>query len=136
MFHLGSGMVVWASRKQPIVTLLSVEVEYVIATSTTCQAVWLRRVLDGLKQQQQGSTTIYCDNTSAIALSKNSVFHQNNKHIDTRYHFIRELVSNGEVHLKPCRTSDQLADIFTKPLAVDLFEFHKRNLGVARLAET
>ena len=98
--------------------------------------MWLRRVLDGLKKKQQGSTTIYCDNTSAIALSKNSVFHQKRKHIDTRYHFIRELVSNGEVHLKPCRTSDQLVDIFMKPLAVDLFEFHKRNLGVVSLVET
>ena len=136
VFHLGSGVIAWASKKQPIVTLSSAEAEYVAATSAACQAVWLRRVLDGLKQKQQGSTAIYCDNTSAIALSKNSVFHQKSKHIDTRYHFIRELVSNGEVHLKPCRTSDQLADIFTKPLAVDLFEFHKRNLGVVSLAET
>ena len=79
---------------------------------------------------------IYYDNTSAITLSKNSVFHQKRKHIDTIYHFIRELVRNGEVHLKPCRTNDQMADIFTKPLAVDLFEFHKRNLGVVSLAET
>ena len=136
VFHLGSGVIAWASKKQPIVTLSSAEAEYVAATSAACQAVWLRRVLDGLKQKQQGSTAIYCDNTSAIALSKNSVFHQKSKHIDTRYHFIRELVSNGEVHLKPCKSSDQLADIFTKPLAIDVFEFHKRNLGVVSLAET
>ena len=68
---------------------------------------------------------IYCDNTSTITLSKNSVFHQKNKHIATRYHFIREFVSNGEVHLKPCKSSD-----------LDVFEFHKRNLGVISLAET
>ena len=74
--------------------------------------------------EQQRSTKIYCDNTSAIALSKNSVFHQKRKHIGTRYHFIRELVSNGEVHLKPCKSSDQLANIFTKPLVIDLFDFH------------
>ena len=64
------------------------------------------------------------------------MFHQKRNDIDTRYHFIRELVSNGEVHLKPCRMSDQMADIFTKPLAVDLFEFHKRHLGFISLAET
>jgi len=95
VFHLGSCVISWASKKQHIMTLSSTKVEYVATTSTACQAVWLRRVLDGLKQKQQISTSIYCDNTSAIALSKNTVFHQKRKHIDTKYHFIRELVSNG-----------------------------------------
>ena len=126
----------WASKKQPIVTLSPAGAEYVGATSTSCQAVWLRRVFDGLKQKNQGSITIYYDNTSVIALSKNSVSHQKSKHIYSRYHFIRELVSNGEVHLKPCKSSDQLADIFTKSLAQDVFEFHRRNLGVVCLVDT
>ena len=116
VFLLVLGFISWESKKQPIVTLSSTKAEYVATTSATCQAVWLRRVLGRLKQKQQGSTTIYCDNTSTIALSKNSVFHQKSKHIDTRYHFIRELVSKGEDHLKPCKSSDQLANIFTKPL--------------------
>ena len=64
------------------------------------------------------------------------MFHQKSKHIDTRFHFIRELVINVEVHLKPCISRDQLANIFAKPLAIDVFEFHKRNLGVVSLAET
>ena len=76
VFHIGPGVIAWASKKQSIVTLSSVKQEYVATTSTTCQAVWLRRVLDRIKQKQQGSTTIYCDNTSTIALSKNSVFHR------------------------------------------------------------
>ena len=71
-----------------------------------------------------------------ISLSKNSVFNQKRNYIDIRYHFIRELISNGEVHLKPCKSSDKLADIFTKSLAKYVFEFHKRNLGVISLAET
>ena len=64
------------------------------------------------------------------------MFHQKRKHIDTRYHFIRELVSNGEVHLKPCKSSVQLDDIFNKSLEKDVFEFHRRNLGVVSLVET
>ena len=61
------------------------------------------------------------NNYSAISLSKNHVFHKKTKHIDTRYHFIRELVNNKEICLEFCRSEDQLADIFTKPLARDTF---------------
>ena len=75
VFHLGLGVIEWESKKQPIVTLSSAEAEYVAVTSAACQAVWLRRVLDGLRQQQKESTTIYYDKTSAIALSKNILFH-------------------------------------------------------------
>ena len=88
VFHLGLGVIAWESKKQPI-TLSSEEVEYVATTSVACQVVLLRRVLHGLKNKQQGSTSIYCDNTLAIALSKNSMFHQKRKHIDTRHRFIR-----------------------------------------------
>ena len=52
-FHISSGVIAWASKKHPIVTLSLAEAEYVAATSATCQAVWLRKVLDGLKQKQQ-----------------------------------------------------------------------------------
>ena len=133
VFHLGSGVISWASKKLSIATLSSAKAKYLVAT---CQAVWLRRVFDGLKHKQPGSTIIYCDNTSMIALSNNTMFHQNIKHIDTTYHFIRELVSNGEVHLKPCKSSDQLADIFTKSIEKDVFEFYRRNIGVVSLVET
>ena len=71
-----------------------------------------------------------------ITLSKNSVFHQKSKYIDTRYHFIRELVSEGKVHFKPCKSSNQSVDIFTKSLEKYVFEFHRRSLGVVSLDET
>eukprot|EP00253_Pinus_taeda_P012844 PITA_12844 len=116
VFHMGSGAISWASKKQPVVSLSTTEVEYVAATTATCQAVWLRRVLRDLCHEQGKGTTIYCDNNSAIALSKNSVFHKRTKHIDTKFHFIRELVNNGEIVLQRCRTENQLADILTKPL--------------------
>eukprot|EP00253_Pinus_taeda_P016368 PITA_16368 len=99
VFHMGSGAISWASKKQPVVALSTAEEEYVAATAAACQAVWLRRVLRDLCHEQENGTTIYCDNNSAIALSKNSVFHKRTKHIDTKFHFIRELVNNGEVVL-------------------------------------
>eukprot|EP00253_Pinus_taeda_P005804 PITA_05804 len=99
VFHMGSGAISWASKKQPVVSLSTAEAEYVAATAIACQAVWLRRVLRDLCHEQENGTTIYCDNSSAIALSKNSVFHKRTKHIDTEFHFIRELVNNGEIVL-------------------------------------
>ena len=101
-------------KKQPIVTLYSAEAEYVAATGAACQAVWMIRMLKYLSQNQQEPTTIFRDNNSSISLSKNHVFHKKTKHIDTRYHFIRELVNNKEICLEFCRDEDQLVDIFTK----------------------
>ena len=104
VFHMGSGAISWASKKQPIMALSTTELEYVAATAATCQAVWMRRMLRSLCHEQVKGTTIYCDNSSAISLSKNLVFHKRMKHIDAKYHYIRELVSNGEIVLMHYRT--------------------------------
>ena len=120
-FHFRTGVVSWASKKQPIVTVSSAEAKYVAATSVACQAIWMRRVLKDLSQNHQEPTTIIYDNNSAIALSKNHVFHKRTKHIDTRFHFIRELVNNKEICLEFCKFEDQLADMFIKPLEKDTF---------------
>ena len=90
-------------------------------TTTTCQAVWMRVMLRDLCHEQVKGTTIYCDNSSAIALSNNSVFHKSTKHIDAKYNFIRELVNNGEVVLNHCRTQEQFADIFDKTIGEEKF---------------
>eukprot|EP00253_Pinus_taeda_P025045 PITA_25045 len=113
VFNMGSGAISWASKKQSIVALSTAEAEYVAATAAACQSVWMRRMLRSLGQEQAKATVIFCDNSSAIALSKNS---KRTKHIDTRFHYIRELVNNGEIVLEHCRTHEQVADILTKPL--------------------
>eukprot|EP00253_Pinus_taeda_P031184 PITA_31184 len=95
VFHMGSRAISWASKKQFIVALSTAEAEYVAATAAACQAVWMRRMLRSLGREQAKATVIFCDNSSAIALSKNSVFHKRTKHIDTRFHYIIELVNNG-----------------------------------------
>ena len=125
VFHMGSGAISWASKKQPIVALSTAEEEYMAATAAACQAVWMRRMLRSLCQEQATTTIIFCDNSSAIALSKNSVFHKRTKHIDIKFHYIRELVNNGEIILQHCRTQEQVADILTKPLDQKSFEFLK-----------
>lgn len=81
-------------------------------------------------QEKEKGTVIFCDNSSAIALSKNSVFHKRRNHIDTKFHYIRELVNNGEIVLVHCRTQEQVADIMTKPLGQKSFEFLGKCLGM------
>jgi hypothetical protein len=129
-FLLGTGLISWASKKQPIVTISSVEAEYVATTSTSCHAVWLRRILSDLTHEEKEPTPIFCDNSSTIALSKNHVFHRKSKHIDTHYHFIHELVNDGSIMLQFCGSKEQLADIFTKPLGRNTFEFQRQHLGI------
>ena len=94
-----------------------------VATSAACDVVWLRRLLVDLTHEEEDPNPIFYYNNSAIALSKNHVFHKKSKHIDTQFHSIRELVMNGEISIQFCKTQDQLENIFTKPLAWDTFKF-------------
>ncbi|CAL9026855.1 unnamed protein product [Prunus brigantina] len=129
-FHLGSGVFSWASVKQSSVALSTAEAEYVSAAEATAQAVWLRFVLSDFGEEQVEATPILCDNTSAIAITKNPVHHHKTRHINRRFHFIRDALQNGEIDLLYCRTGEQNADIFTKALARDRFEYLRSKLGV------
>ncbi|CAL1396308.1 unnamed protein product [Linum trigynum] len=130
VFFLGDTAFTWSSKKQAIVTLSTCEAEYVAATSCACHAIWLRKLPKELNMAQEESTEIYVDNKSVLALAKNPVFHDRSKHIDTRYHFLRECVEQKEVMLKYVKTEDQIADIFTKPLKQDVFAKLRTLLGV------
>ena len=104
MFHMGSGAISWASKKKPIIAQSTGEVEYIEANVAACQAIWLRRILIDLNERQEDGNTIYCDNISSIVLSKNPVFHGRSKHIEIRYHFIRELVENEDMKIEFCKS--------------------------------
>ena len=92
--------------------------------------MWLRILLKDISNIQKEPTPIYSHNSSTISLSKNHVFHKRSNLIDTRFHFIRELVNDGEIVLDLCGLKDQLADIFTKPLGKNVFEFQREQLGI------
>ncbi|GJZ17872.1 retrovirus-related pol polyprotein from transposon TNT 1-94 [Tanacetum coccineum] len=104
----------WSSKKQATVALSSTKAEYVAATSSACQAVWLRRILCDLSEEQVEATDIFCDNQSAVMLARNPIYHGRTKHVEIKHHFIRELIARGEVNLKSCRTEEKLADLMTK----------------------
>nr|KYP57482.1 Retrovirus-related Pol polyprotein from transposon TNT 1-94 [Cajanus cajan] len=135
VFIMSGGSVAWSSRKQPIVTISTTEAEFIAAAGCACQAVWMRRVLKELGYKQEGSTVIKCDNYSTIKLSKNPVMHGKSKHIDVRFHFLRDLTKNNEIELVHCGTQDQVADVMTKPLKMDSFQKHRVQLGMCEVPE-
>ena len=87
-----------------MVALSTTEAEYIALSAAGCQALWLRWILKELKYSQEKGTVLFCDNNSTIALSKNPVFHGRSKHIRIKYHFIRDLVKEGEVIIKHCKS--------------------------------
>jgi hypothetical protein len=95
-FFLGNSPISWQSQKQKIVALSSYEAEYVAGTSAVCQGIWLARLLGDLTDEEAHKFELFIDNKSAISLSKNHVFHEQSKHIELRYHFIRECADDGK----------------------------------------
>lgn len=84
------------------------------ATTAACQGIWHRNILSQISSEYVGPVTLCIDNRLAIDLAKNPTFYGRSKHIDIRFHFIKECVEKGEVILKHVCSSDQRADIITK----------------------
>ncbi len=116
LFMMAGGAISWASKKQATVALSTAEAEYVALSAATQEIVWLRRLLTDLKVLPDGPTTLMGDNQGAIAIAKNPVAHARTKHIDIRYHYIREAVQEGMIELCYCPTNEMVADLLTKPL--------------------
>ncbi|KAJ9542951.1 hypothetical protein OSB04_029457 [Centaurea solstitialis] len=126
---LGGKLVSWTSKKQNSVSTSTAEAEYVAAGICCAQVLWLRNQLQDY-DIQLSKIPIYCDNTSAIAIANNPVLHSKTKHIEVRYHFIRDHVMNGDIELHFVPTEYQLADPFTKPLDVTRFNMLISELGM------
>jgi hypothetical protein len=123
-------MISWFSRKQTSVALSTTEAEYIAACSASSEAVWLRKLLAGLFDLELEATCIWCDNQSCVKLSENPVFHDKSKHIEIRYHYIRDMVQKGAVKLQYVATDEQIADVLTKPLSRVKFVYFRDKLGV------
>ena len=126
---LGRRLISWYSKKQQTVSNSTAEAEYIAAGSCCAQILWIRNQLRDYGFVLN-KIPILCDNTSAIAISNNPVQHSRTKHIDIRYHFIREYVMNGTVELHFVPTEEQTADIFTKSLDESTFTRLVGELGM------
>ncbi|GJT51189.1 hypothetical protein Tco_0977346, partial [Tanacetum coccineum] len=135
-FYFGESPITWCTQKQPTVALSSCESEFMAATRAACQALWLKRLHSELTGWEEKRITLKVDNISAIALVRNPVFHGRSKHIDIRYHFIRECVENGHINVEHVSGELQRADILTKALPRLKFVTMRQMLGVQDLGRS
>ena len=130
VFLLGNCCVSWRSKKQSIVALSSTEAEYVSLCSAAQETIWLRNLLSSVGFEQTAPTVIHEDNQGAIALSHNPKDHPRTKHIDIKYHFVRQTIEDNRVTLLYCPTERMVADTLTKGLSKPLFEGFRLQMGV------
>ena len=129
LMRLARGAISWQSKLQKCVALSTTEAEYIAMTEACKDLLWLKEFLQelGLKQEKY---VLYCDSQSAIHLSKNSSFHSRTKHIDVRYHWIREALDGKLLQLEKVHTDENGADMLTKSLPRDKLEICRQEAGL------
>ncbi|KAF7371902.1 Integrase catalytic domain-containing protein [Mycena venus] len=129
-FSLGAGSISWASRKQKVVTLSSTEAEYIAVSEAAKEACWLRMLLRGITVPIDVPTPLSCDNNAARILANDQALHSRAKHIDNRYHHIRDCVEKKKIFTPHIPSHDNIADTLTKALPAPDFLRHRANLGI------
>ena len=129
---MNGGAVSWRSSKQECVTDFTTESEYIAEAAK--EGVWLRKFLQELEVVPSSleAVEIYCDNNGAIAQAKEPRSHQKSKHVDRKYHLIRDFVNRGDVRIGRVDTDSNTADPLTKPLSLDKTNLHRSVMGIRR----
>jgi hypothetical protein len=130
IFLIDGGAISWSSKKQLVIALSSTEAEFIASTHAAKELIWLRSLIGELARPLTHATTLFCDNQSAIALSRDGVYHSRLKHIDIRFHFIRDAVSQNIVSVTYCPTNEMVADMLTKALVCPKLESFSSNAGL------
>jgi hypothetical protein len=112
---LGSNLIAWSSSKQPTVSRSSTEVEYKAIANTTAELLWIR-ALHELGITHSTLPTLWCDNIGATYMAVNPVFYAHTKHVEIDFHFVRDRVADKSLVVRFVPSSDQTADVLTKPL--------------------
>jgi hypothetical protein len=129
-FLINGGAVSWSAKRQELISLSTTESEYIAATYAAKEALWLRQIISQLFGIDLGPTTLFSDNQSAIALTKEHQYHARTKHIDVRFHFIRWIIEDGKLRLVYCPTEDMVADVLTKALTSTKVKHFAVELGL------
>ena len=132
VFLAEGGAITWRSKKQSTIALSSTEAEYIVLSEAGREACWLRNLYDELGYKQNNPMLIKGDNDGSIMMARNPQFHKRSKHIDTQWHWIRDLVERNVVKIESCQDPDQTADILTKALAKPKHQKHVREMGLTQ----
>jgi hypothetical protein len=130
VFYLGECLVSWLRKKQSSVYLSTAEEEYIATIGCCTQVLWMKQTLTDIQVVYDEPIPIYCDDTSAINISKNPMMHSKTKNIPIKYHFQWEQVAENNIRVEYVRTKEQVANIFTKPLPWEAFKYLHQRLGV------
>ena len=131
IFQVGGTAISWKSRKQSCVALSTAEAEYIALSQAAQEAIWLRQLNTDLQGESPPPTVVYEDNQAAICMSKNPESHGRSKHIEIKYHFIREQVTKKNIEVKYCQTENMVADMLTKGLGKERFEKLRMLAGIS-----
>ena len=131
LFTMAGGPVCWRSTLQSTVALSTTKVEYMAVTEAFKEAIWMHGLINDLGILQE-HIDVFCDSQSAICLSKNQVHHARTKHINVRFHFIREIISKGDIRLLKIGTADNPADMLTKVITREKFWHCSNFINVGR----
>ena len=115
-------MIAWSAKKQQTIALSSTEAEYMAMTHSRKEAVFLNHLFGDLAIPISNPIPLLVNNQSAIALAENPIFHMHSKHIEVCHHWMHEKVRDGTIQLEYVPTTDQVVDIFTKPLNAEKFQ--------------
>ena len=129
---LYGGAVTWQSQLQKTVALSTMEAEYVALASATQEALWLSKLMLDITGDDQLPIPIKCDNTAALILAKNPENHDRAKHIDTKYHMVRDEIENKRIALEYVESRRNIGDILTKPLTIQLHQYLTSMLGLKK----
>ena len=132
ILKLGSGAVSWSSKLQSIVALSTTEAEYIAAVEAGKEITWMHQLLDELGYSSTHPHTLCMDNQSAITVAKNPEHHGRMKHLDLRYHWLRDTVATGAIQPTFIPTNVMTADMMTKALGKPKVEEHVKALGLVR----
>ncbi|KAL4309450.1 hypothetical protein GQ457_01G023190 [Hibiscus cannabinus] len=133
VFNLGSGAICWSSKKQQVVAQSITEAEYIVVDAAVNQALWLRNFLSDLGFKQESAIVLLCDNKSAIAIAENPVQHGRTKHINVKYHAIREAEKNSLIKMEFCSSKMQVAVLMAKALSSNRILFLKHDLSITNI---
>jgi hypothetical protein len=131
VFISNGGAITWGSKKQTAIALSSTEAEYVALSEAARDAMWLRQLYGELGYELTDPLLILGDNDGSIAMAKNPEFHKRTKHVDIRWHWVRDLVKEGYISINDCRDPEQTADILTKQTTRPKFARHVIELGLS-----